>query len=78
MKDKIEQILLSAGMDGEQIREDDFIGKEILDSIMMAEIIIGLEDGFRIEIDAEDIVPDHFRNISAIIDLVNKYSVSGR
>lgn len=74
MKDKIEQILLSAGFETEQISEDDFIGKELLDSIMMAEIIIGIEDGFGIEIDAEDIVPDNFRNVNAIIDLVSKYS----
>ena len=62
------------GLEMEQISEDDFIGKVLLDSIMMAEIIIGIEDGFGIEIDAEDIVPDNFRNVNAIIDLVSRYT----
>ena len=74
MKDKIEQILLSAGFETEQIGEVDFIRMELLDSIMIAEIIIGIEDGFGIEIDAEDIIPDNFRNVNTIINLVSRYT----
>lgn len=72
IKDKIVQILLNAGLEMEQISEDDFVEKEIIDSIMMAEIIIGMEDGFEIEIDPEDITPNNFRNIGAIVNLVQK------
>lgn len=72
MNDKIEQILLSVGLEPEEIKKSDFVEKEIIDSIMMAEIIIEIEDEFGIEIDAEDIIPENFRNIDAIINLVCK------
>lgn len=72
MKDKVVQILLDAGLEVEQVKEKDFVEEEIIDSIMMAEIIIGVEDAFGIEINPEDIVPDNFRNVESIVNLVKK------
>lgn len=73
MKEKIEAILLECGIDEDKVHSKDFISEDILDSLTMAEIIIAIEDTFQTEIDAEEIVPENFVNISTISALIEKY-----
>lgn len=52
----------------------DLLTNGIIDSFDVVNIVAGLEEKFKIEIEAEDIVPEHFATISAIVNLVEKYS----
>lgn len=71
--EQIERILLECGIEEDKINSNDFLSEDILDSLTMAEIIIAIEDVFKIEIDAEEIIPDNFMNISTICELTEKY-----
>lgn len=73
MERKIEEILIQCGIEENMVHCDNLVSQDVLDSLTMAEIIISLEDTFNIEIDAEEIIPDNFININAIIKLVKKY-----
>ena len=73
--EQIETILLECGIEEDKINSKDFISEDVLDSLTMAEIIIAIEDVFKIEIDAEEIIPDNFMNIYTICELTEKYFV---
>ena len=45
----------------------------MLDSIMLIDVISGLDDEFKIEISLEEITAENFNNIDAIAALVDKY-----
>jgi acyl carrier protein len=64
--------LLECEIEEEKIDSDDYVRDEILDSLTMAEIIIAIEDLYSIEIDAEEIIPENFKNIDTIVKLVDK------
>ncbi|MCI5584898.1 MAG: phosphopantetheine-binding protein [Lachnospiraceae bacterium] len=72
VREKIREILLKCGIEENNIECEDYIKRELLDSIMMAEIIIEIEDLFNITIDGEDIIPEYFTNLDAIVKLVDK------
>lgn len=70
MYEHIRNILLECEIEEEKIDSDDYIKEDILNSLTMAEIIIAIEDLYAIEIDAENIIPENFKNINTIIELV--------
>lgn len=72
MRKKIVDILLECGVEEKDVECRDYITGEVLDSLMMAEIVIAIEDNFGIEIDGYDIVPENFGNIDDIVELVKK------
>jgi acyl carrier protein len=72
MYEQIRNILLACEIEEEKIDSDDYIKEDILDSLTMAEIIIAIEDLYAIEIDAEEIIPENFKNINTIIEVVKK------
>lgn len=45
----------------------------MLDSLMLIDVISGLDDEFKIEISLEEITAENFNNIDAIAALVDKY-----
>lgn len=72
MRNKIVDILLECGVEEKDVLCKDYITNDLLDSLMMAEIVIAIEDSFNIEIDGDDIIPDNFKNVDTIADMVMK------
>lgn len=72
IRKKIVDILLQCGIEEKDVLCRNYITNDLLDSLMMAEIVIAIEDNFDIEIDGIDIVPDNFKNVDTIVDMVVK------
>lgn len=63
----------------ENITDDvqiDLLSNGIIDSFDIANIVAALEDHFKIEFKAEDIVPEKFYSVESIIKLVDNYKNS--
>ena len=73
IRDRIIDILKECEVEEKDIYNENFIENEILESLQIAEIIMQIEEEFRIEIDGEDIIPDNFINIQKIEILIFKY-----
>lgn len=73
MKDQIVKILLSCGMSLGDVENENYIANELLESLQIAEIVMGIEDEFEIEIDGDDIIPENFENINMIEKMVMRY-----
>lgn len=52
--------------------EDSLIDNRILDSFSMITLISDLEDGFDIEIDAAEIVPENFNSVDAMWKMIKR------
>lgn len=70
MRNRIVAILLECGLEEKDVLCRDYITNDLLDSLMMAEIVIAIEDNFNIEIDGDDIIPDNFKNADTIVEMV--------
>ncbi len=55
---------------------DDFMRDGLLDSFDMVRLVTELDATFGLSIDGIDIIPENFRNLKAINDLLKKYGVS--
>jgi acyl carrier protein len=53
----------------------DFLDDGLLDSFDMVTLVSSLDQVYGISIDGLDIVPDNFKNITAITALLEKYGV---
>ena len=73
MKEKIKEILKKCGLQEKDICISNFCESDVFDSLMIADIIITIENEFNIEIDGEDIVPYNFENLSTLANLVERY-----
>lgn len=51
----------------------DLLAAHLIDSFDMVNIVASIEEAFDIELDPEDIVPEHFRTMGDILSLVRKY-----
>lgn len=49
------------------------IDEGILDSVTLVEIVTELMDAFEIEIPYEEVIPENFNSIDAMVKLVEKY-----
>ena len=72
MRNKIIDILSECRVEEKNVLCTDYITNDLLDSLMMAEIVIAIEDNFNIEIDGDDIIPDNFKNVDTIVEMVMK------
>lgn len=61
---------IKAGVDWEN--ESDLIGNHILDSLKIVQLVGTLNDEFDIEITPIDIVPENFRTVNAIYEMVKR------
>lgn len=61
---------IKAGVDWE--KETDLIGSHILDSLKIVQLVGELNDEFDIEITPIDIVPENFKTVNAIYELVKR------
>lgn len=72
MKEKILDILKSMDDSIDYLSETKLIDDKIIDSLTLTALISELESEFNIEIDMDDIIPENFNSIDAIVDLVTR------
>lgn len=72
MEDQIRKILSDILGETYSYTGTDMFEDGIIDSLEMMELITAIETEYKIEIDGEDIIPENFRTISAIVKLVKK------
>ena len=72
--DELLEILneLKPGVDFEN--DTDLIGHGVLDSITMVTLVMELNDAFDIEITPVDIVPENFKTVQTIYDMIQRLS----
>lgn len=51
----------------------DLLSNGYFDSFSLANLVVELEEAFAIEISGEDIVPENFRTIEKIADMIDSY-----
>lgn len=61
---------IKAGVDWK--KETDLIGSHILDSLKIVQLVGELNDEFDIEITPIDIVPENFKTVNAIYEMVKR------
>jgi hypothetical protein len=54
--------------------DTDLIGHGVLDSITMVTLVLELNDAFDIEITPVDIVPENFKTVQTIQDMIQRLS----
>lgn len=54
--------------------DTDLIGHGVLDSITMVTLVLELNDAFDIEITPVDIVPENFKTVQTILDMIQRLS----
>ena len=72
VKDKILEILIGIGNEGNFEKSQNLLEDELLDSFGIIALVGALEEEFDIDIDGGDILPENFINIEAIVNLVTK------
>ena len=72
--DELLEILneVKPGVDFEN--DTDLIGHGVLDSITMVTLVMELNDAFDIEITPVDIVPENFKTVQTIYDMIQSLS----
>ena len=72
--DELLEILneVKPGVDVEN--DTDLIGHGVLDSITMVTLVMELNDAFDIEITPVDIVPENFKTVQTIYDMIQRLS----
>lgn len=55
---------------------EDFFEQGMLDSFDLVALVAALDNAFGIHIEGTDILPEHFRNLPAISNLLEKYGVN--
>ena len=72
--DELLEILneVKPGVDCEN--DTDLIGHGVLDSITMVTLVMELNDAFDIEITPVDIVPENFKTVQTIYDMIQRLS----
>ena len=69
----IEEILRGIRPEFDFTASQDFIGEGMLDSFDLVTLVSDLDKAYDISISGVDIVPEHFRNITSIQNLLQKY-----
>lgn len=72
--DELLEILneVKPGVDFEN--DTDLIGHGVLDSITMVTLVMELNDAFDIEITPVDIIPENFKTVQTIYDMIQRLS----
>lgn len=70
--DKLLQILKGIRSDIDFANEKKLIDDHVLDSFDIIAIVNELNDAYDIEIDVEDLEPDNFNTVEAMLELIEK------
>ena len=70
---KIKELLLKAGADLKGITEETkLLEKGVIDSLIVSQLLMEMEDSFQCQFDLDEIAPENFDSIGAISNLVKK------
>lgn len=72
MEDKILEILAEINEDIYKYEGENLFDAGLMDSLQAVDLVAELEDAFDIEIDAQYVIEENFKNKKAIIALMNK------
>lgn len=73
VKQCIMKIVKDNSITEDSIKDETLLSKDLgLDSIMMIELIVEIEEEFDIEIDDEDLVFEEFDHFSSLVEIVDK------
>lgn len=72
MKEKILEIVEELRPDVEFDKEEKLIDEGILDSFDIVSLVFELNDAFGLNIDVDELVPENFNNVDAIVDLIQE------
>lgn len=70
MKKQIMEILDDLRPDVEFEKEERLIDENILDSFDIVTLVFELNDAFDLSIDVNELVPENFNNVSAMVELI--------
>lgn len=70
MKNELLKILLQIRPENDFLSSDDFIEDRFLDSLDVIRLVSELDSKFNISIDGLDIVPDNFKSLDCIENLI--------
>lgn len=72
IRDKVLETICEVNDKIMENQEHDLLLNNIIDSFDIVEMMVELEDAFDIEMAAEDVVPDNFRTVDSIADLIER------
>lgn len=72
MRDELIEILEQIRPDVDFENEDNLITDGILDSIDVVSLVGEIDEEFDVQIHVEDLTPDNFNSVDAIIALINR------
>ena len=72
MKEKILEICNSSDASVD-FTQDNLVDGKLLDSITLVEIVSEIMDAFDIDIPYEEIIPENFNSLDAMVRLVERY-----
>ena len=72
MREQIMKILKGVRSDVDFENETALIDNGVLDSFDIISIVGEFNDAFGVEINADDLLPENFNNVSAMVELISK------
>lgn len=70
MRERVIEVLCNVNEAIRDNLEADLLATGLVDSFEIVNLVVELEDEFEIEIDPELVVPENFKTVNAIINLV--------
>ena len=72
MKEKLLAILKSLKEDVDFESQTAMVDDGVIDSLTLTTLIVELEDAFGIEVDMEELVPENFNTVDAMLDMISR------
>ncbi|MBN2725338.1 MAG: acyl carrier protein [Deltaproteobacteria bacterium] len=71
IKEEIQNIIIDvSGFEGQIDPETDLVGKRIIKSVMLLEIISIIEEDYDLEVTAQDVYDGHFKSLNSMVAFV--------
>ena len=77
MKEQLLEILTDIRPDVDFLNETKLIDDSILDSFDIIAIVQEMNDTFDVSVDADDLEPDNFNTVDAMVELIQSYQQAG-
>ena len=71
MEQIIVKIIKSINENVQFSNDEDLFVKGIIDSFAVVNLVAEIEESFKIEFEAEEIVPENFQSVKAIVDFLH-------